>query len=354
MANLATWGNELYTGKRSYRFVGLRKWWFLIAGILVVASILIPVMKGGFNLGIDFRGGNEFQVSQSQTQDVTVGQNAVSAIAPDADPQVTVQAGTTMRVQTNTLEDAAQGTQIREALAKAYGTDVKQVSMSSIGPTWGADVSKQAGIGLVAFIVLVALLMGLYFRTWKMSLAAIVGLLVVVITTAGIYAVTDFEVTPSAVIGFLTILSYSLYDTVVVFDKVRENTADPSLKNRLTFGEQVNRAVNQTLVRSINTSVVAILPVGSILFIGAMLLGAGTLEDLSLAIFVGIIVSALSTLFVQAPLYAQLRVNEPEIKAHDDKVHARREAEGEDAEAEPEFTHQGAVSDAASGQGAKG
>jgi preprotein translocase subunit SecF len=324
MAKLATWGNDLYTGKRSYDFVGMRKWWFLIAAILVVASVLVPVVKGGFNLGIDFRGGNEFQVSHVQSESTDEGAAAVESVAADAEPKVTKQASGTMRVQTNTLKDAAEGTQVREALAKAYDTDVKNVSMSSIGPTWGADVSKQAGIGLVAFIVLVALLMALYFRTWKMSMAAIIGLLVVVVVTAGIYAATGFEVTPSAIIGFLTILSYSLYDTVVVFDKVRENTHDPSEQAALTFGEQVNRAVNQTLVRSINTSVVAILPVGSILFIGAMLFGAGTLEDLSLAIFVGIIVSALSTLFVQAPLYAQFRLGEPEIKKHDEAVLAAR------------------------------
>jgi preprotein translocase subunit SecF len=295
----------------------------------VVASILVPVAKGGFNLGIDFRGGNEFQVSHSANKDVKVGQDAVTSVASEADPTVTSEAGGIMRVQTKTLKNSEEGTKVRAALAEAYGTDTKNVSMSSIGPTWGADVSKQAAIGLVAFIVLVALLMALYFRTWKMSLAAIVGLLVVVVVTAGIYATTGFEVTPSAIIGFLTILSYSLYDTVVVFDKVRENTHDPSERATLTFGEQVNRAVNQTLVRSINTSVVAILPVGSILFIGAMLLGAGTLEDLSTAIFVGIIVSALSTLFIQAPLYAQFRIGEPEVKKHDDAVLAARPGEDE-------------------------
>ncbi|MGO2634073.1 MAG: protein translocase subunit SecF [Galactobacter sp.] len=325
MAKLAEWGNDLYTGKRSYDFVGKRKLWFLIAALLVVASVLIPVAKGGFNLGIEFRGGNEFQVSQVETESIDKGVTAVESVAPDAEPKVTKQNANTMRVHTNTLDNAAQGTEVREALAKAYDTDVKHVSMSSIGPTWGADVSKQAAIGLVVFIVLVALLMALYFRTWKMSLAAIIGLLFVVVVTAGIYAISDFEVTPSAIIGFLTILSYSLYDTVVVFDKVRENTHDKSEQRALTFGEQVNRAVNQTLVRSINTSVVAILPVGSILFIGAMLLGAGTLADLSLALFVGIIVSALSTLFIQAPLYAQLRVGEPEVKEHDEEILAARE-----------------------------
>lgn len=324
MASLATWGNELYTGKRSYQFVGRRKLWFAIAGVLVLISILIPVAKGGFNLGIDFRGGNEFQVAGSVTTETQPGIDAVKQLLPDAVPHVSHLAGTTMRVETPTL-DPTQSEAMQKALADAYGTTVDKVSASSIGATWGADVSRQAAIGLLAFIVLVALLMAVYFRTWKMSLAAIIGLLTVVIITAGIYSATGFEVTPSAIIGFLTILSYSLYDTVVVFDKVRENTNDHTQQATLTFSEQVNRAINQTLVRSINTSVVAILPVGSILFIGSMLLGAGTLEDLSLAIFVGIIVSALATLFVQAPLYAQLRVNEPDIKKHDAAILASRE-----------------------------
>ncbi len=325
MASLATWGNELYTGKRSYQFVGRRKLWFAIAAVLVIASILVPVLKGGFNLGIDFRGGNEFQVQGASTTQIQPGVDAAAKAIPGITPHVTHQAGETMRVQTETLT-AEQSEALRKALAEAYSTTEAKVSVSSIGPTWGQDVSRQAAIGLVAFIVLVALLMAFYFRTWKMSLAAIVGLLTVVIITAGVYAATGFEVTPSAIIGFLTILSYSLYDTVVVFDKVRENTHDHTQQANLTFGEQVNRAINQTLVRSINTSVVAILPVGAILFIGSMLLGAGTLEDLSLAIFVGIIVSALATLFVQAPLYAQLRINEPANKKHDAAILASREA----------------------------
>ena len=170
------------------------------------------------------------------------------------------------------------------------------------------------------FVVLVGLLMAAYFRTWKMSLAAIVGLIAVVVVTAGIYSLTGFEITPSAIIGFLTILSYSLYDTVVVFDKVRENTKDYTQQTKRTFEQLVNLAVNQTLVRSINTSVVAVLPVAAILFIGSYLLGAGTLKDLSLALFVGIIVSALSTLFVQAPMFHWLRHKDEDVVAHNQKM----------------------------------
>ena len=180
-------------------------------------------------------------------------------------------------------------------------------------------------------------MMALYFRTWKMSLSAIVGMLVTMFITAGVYALSDFEVTPSAIIGFLTVLSYSLYDTVVVFDKIRENTADLQASTRRTFGEEVNLAVNQTLVRSINTMMVAILPVGAILFIGAGLLGAGTLRDLSLALFVGILIGTAATIFIAAPLYAWLRQGEPELVKQAERVHQRRAqaAAKTDSPAEP-------------------
>ncbi|WP_313814889.1 protein translocase subunit SecF [Glutamicibacter sp.] len=319
MNKLAQWGNELYTGKRSYPFTGKHRLWFAIAGVLVVLSILVPVVKGGFNLGIDFRGGSEFVVSNTTHTDTSSGEDAVKEVAPDAHVTVTNIAPGTMRIQTERLSDD-QTLAIAKSLSESYGVSADEVTSNFIGPTWGQDVSRQALVGLLVFVLLVGLLMAIYFRTWKMSLAAIIGLFVVIIITAGIYSLSGFEITPSAIIGFLTILSYSLYDTVVVFDKVRENTKDFARGHDRTFEQQVNLAVNQTLVRSINTSIVALLPVASILFIGSYMLGAGTLKDLSLALFIGIIVSALSTLFVAAPLYAWLRRNEPEIVAHTKKL----------------------------------
>lgn len=323
MNRLAQWGNELYTGKRSYPFVAKRKLWFAIAAVLLVLSVLVPIVKGGFNLGIDFRGGSEFTVSAVQNTDVALGQNAVSTAVPGQEATVTNIAPGTMRVQTDRLDDD-QTLAIGAELAKAYDVTADQVTSTFIGPTWGQDVSRQALFGLVAFVVLVTLLMAAYFRTWKMSLAAVIGLITVIMVTAGIYSLSGFEITPSAIIGFLTIMSYSLYDTVVVFDKVRENTQDFTEQNSRTFNELVNLAVNQTLVRSINTSVVAVLPVAAILFIGSYLLGAGTLKDLSLALFIGLIISALSTLFVQAPMYSWLRRNEPEVLAQRERVRAAR------------------------------
>ncbi len=319
MNKLVTWGNELYTGKRSYPFTSKHRLWFAIAGALVILSILVPVVKGGFNLGIDFRGGSEFTVSDVKSTDIKIGEDAVTSVASGAEATVTNIAPGTMRVQTERLSDD-ETLAIAASLADGYQVSSDEVTSNFIGPTWGQDVSRQALLGLCAFVVLVVLLMAAYFLTWKMSLAAIVGLLVVIVVTAGIYSITGFEITPSAIIGFLTILSYSLYDTVVVFDKVRENTKDFTKQSKRTFEQLVNLAVNQTLVRSINTSVVAVLPVASILFIGSYMLGAGTLKDLSLALFVGIIISALSTLFVQAPLYQWLRRNDSDVVEHTKKM----------------------------------
>ncbi|GHD12093.1 protein translocase subunit SecF [Zhihengliuella salsuginis] len=325
MRKVALWGNELYTGKRSYPFIEKRKLWFIVAAVLLAASVLVPVAKGGFNLGIEFRGGSEFTISDVQNTDIAIGESAVNDVVEAEGLRVTTITSDTVRVQTDRMTDD-ETLAVADALAEGYGVTGEQVTSTFIGPTWGQDVSRQALIGLVVFIVLVAVLMAFYFRTWKMSLAAIVGLATVVVVTAGIYAATGFEVTPSAIIGFLTILSYALYDTVVVFDKIRENTENYLEQHRRTFGELINLAINQTLVRSINTSVVAILPIGSILFIGALLLGAGTLRDLALALFVGVIVGTLATLFVQAPLFAQFRLKDPDVVEHDADIVERRQS----------------------------
>ena len=223
--SFAKFGNELYTGKRSYDFVTSKKIWFMIAAVAVAISILLPVAKGGFNLGIEFRGGSEFTVSNVKTTDAAAGRRRFTTSCPGAIPRVANVAGNTMRIQTDKLSDD-QTVKIKTDLAKAYGVTDNEVTSTFIGPTWGQDVTQQALIGLAVFVGLAALLMALYFRTWKMSLSALAGMLVTMFITAGVYALSDFEVTPSAIIGFLTVLSYSLYDTVVVFDKIRENTAD--------------------------------------------------------------------------------------------------------------------------------
>jgi preprotein translocase subunit SecF len=335
MANrLTTFGNDLYTGKRSFNFVGGRKKWYAIAAVLIILSVLVPVVRG-FNFGIEFRGGSQFQIAGVENAVEQPAIDAVAEVVPGAVARVTIVGDDGVRVQTDQLEQT-ESRELTTALADAYGVPESEVTSSFIGASWGADVTRQALLGLLAFLLLAAIIMALYFRTWKMSLAAILSLLGDLVVTAGVYAAVGFEVSPAAVIGILTILSYSLYDTVVVFDKIRENTSEDGQESRRTFAESVNLAVNQTLVRSINTSVVAALPVAAILFIGAGVLGADTLRDISLALLIGILVGTWSTVFIAAPLYSQLREGEPAIKRHDQKVLKERErAGGTTAEALP-------------------
>jgi preprotein translocase subunit SecF len=324
MASFSQFGNDLHTGKRSFDIVGRRKLWYLIAGAMLLIAILGPLARGGFVFGIEFTGGSQFVVSDITQQDQGTASDAVTSVVPEAVPKVSTVSTNAVRVQTDQMT-GAETREVSAALAEAYGVSPDSVTSSFIGPSWGADITGQALRGLLIFLALAAVVMALYFRTWKMSLAAMVALLHDLVITAGFYGITGFEITPAAVIGFLTILGYSLYDTVVVFDKIRENTHEDEGSSRRTFGESVNLAVNQTLVRSINTSVVAALPVASILFIGAFVLGAGTLRDISLALLIGILVGTYSTIFIASPLYAQLRESEPEISKQDKKVLAARE-----------------------------
>ena len=328
----ARFGNDLHSGARSYPFVGKRRLWLLLAAVLMAVSVLIPAVGGGFNLGIDFRGGSEFVVSKTAHVDTATGERIIHEKAKDAsDVRVTNIAPGTIRAQMSKLSDD-ETLQVKAALQEGYGVSENDVTSSFVGPTWGADVTRQAFWGLVAFVVLALIGMAFYFRTWKMSLASIAGLFFTVVVTVGLYAAFGFEITPSAIIGFLTILSYSLYDSVVVFDKIRENTEDVLERRDTTFAEQINLAVNQTLVRSINTAIVGVLPVGAILFIGAFILGAGTLQDLSLSLFVGILVGMFGTLFVSAPLYASLRLGEAQIREHTAKVESGSFKDAEEAD----------------------
>ncbi|WIE53167.1 protein translocase subunit SecF [Curtobacterium sp. MCBD17_003] len=318
MASFSQFGSDLYTGKRSYDIVGRRRLWYTIAIAAIVISVVVPWLRGGYHLGIEFTGGSEFTISDVSTLDQDPATAAVERVVPDVVPRVSQLGRDSIRVQTSQLT-TTQNDDVAAALAKAYDVSDTKVASSYIGATWGADVLDQAIRGLVIFLILAAAFMTIYFRTWKMSLSAMAALLHDLLITAGVYGIVGFEVTPAAVIGFLTILGYSLYDTVVVFDKVRENTAQDAEGSRRTFAQSVNLAVNQTLVRSINTSVVALLPVAAILFIGSYVLGAGTLRDISLALFIGIIVGTYSTIFIASPLYAHLRIGEEKIRKSDQK-----------------------------------
>lgn len=331
MASLTSFGNDLYTGKRSFNFVANRKVWFSVAVALVLLSILVPIVKGGFNLSFEFTGGSQFTISPVASADQNKATDAVASVVPEAVAKVTTVGDDSVRVQTNQLTND-ETDQVTVALASAFDVDRSAVTTSFIGASWGQDVTRQAITGLVIFLALAFLIMALYFRTWKMSAAAMIALLDVLVITLGVYSLSGFEISPAAIIGFLTILGYSLYDTVVVFDKIRENTTEDGENSPRTFAESVNLAVNQTLVRSINTSIVAALPVASILVIGDFVLGAETLRDISLSLFVGILIATYSTIFVAAPLYALFRQNEPEIRKRDARIlEARQRAVTEPA-----------------------
>ena len=329
MPSMSEFGNNLYSGKTSFPFVGKRRLWFIIAIALVIGSALVPLIRP-IQFSIEFTGGSQFTVQAPDSRNQDTATEAVQSVVPGAATKVVVVSERDIRVQTDQMS-ADETQQVAAALADAYKVDSADVTSSFIGPAGGENVTKQSLWGLAIFLALTFLILAIYFRTWKMSAAAILGLLDVLVITVGVYALAGFEISPAAVIGFLTILAYSLYDTTVVFDKIRENTTEDGEKSARLFGESVNLAVNQMLVRSINTSVVAALPVGAVLFIGAFWLGAESLTDISLSIFVGILVATYSTLFVAAPLYSLFRENEPQLKERDARIREARSKASVDA-----------------------
>lgn len=319
MSKLTKMGQGLYRGDVSFDFIGRRKTWYIISAVVLILSIGVLLLRG-LNLGIEFKGGADFSVpnatcSVEQARDSAEGQTGGQAI-------VTVTGNGTVRVQTETLTPD-ESSELAGVLAETCAVAKDDIKYQVVGPTWGQEISQKALQGLGVFLLLVTLFLTIYFE-WRMAVAAIVALAHDLIITVGIYAAIGLEVTPATVIGLLTILGYSLYDTVVVFDKVKENTRGITGQSVMTYNEAANLAVNQTLVRSINTSIVALLPVLSIIFVGAFLLGAGTLLDLAVALAIGMAVGTYSSIFVATPVLAELKSRTPEIKALDVRVNARR------------------------------
>jgi preprotein translocase subunit SecF len=320
MINLSTLGNQLYFGARSFNFIQRRKV-FYVAAVLVLLTSIGSLFVNGLKLGIEFRGGTEFITESS------ISSNQMRTDLEDLGlSQVIVQSVGSDRLSIQTEEfTSAQLTQITSEIAALAGSSVTEITVRSVGPTWGADITRTAGIGLVVFLILVMIFLSIYFEL-RMAAAAFIALMHDLIITIGVYSIFGFEVTPATAIGVLTILGYSLYDTVVIFDKVKENVKGVTLQTAQTYDEAANYAINQTVVRSINTSVVAILPVAGILFIGAYVLRASTLQDLAIALFVGIAAGVYSSIFIATPILTDLKATEPEIKALREKVLARREA----------------------------
>ncbi|MDC4233228.1 protein translocase subunit SecF [Actinomyces sp. B33] len=331
MMSFAQWGNALYSGEKSYRVVPNRRIFAGVAAAVIVLGFALAAIIG-LNRSIEFTGGSQFDVTNISDQSESAAAAAVRGTGLVDDVRVTLVGSEGVRIQTPSL-DSASTAAVRDALVSAYGVSDADVQSSSIGPSWGASVTSKAAQSLVIFMILVAILMTIYFRSWEMAAAALLALLHDVAVTVGVFAIGQFEVSPATVIGFLTILGYSLYDTVVVFDKVRELTTDVYDQKRYTFAEYVNLAVNQTMVRSINTSVVALLPVGAILFIGLATLGSGTLTDISLALFTGMIAGTYSSIFIASPLLVLFRERGTRTREHDALVARSRAASSEDGAA---------------------
>jgi preprotein translocase subunit SecF len=311
---------DIYHERTNFDFIG-RSWlWALISGTLVVISLGALVISG-LNLGIDFEGGTqwEFRVAKG---DVTASdvRDALSGTAA-GDARVLILGNNGVRVQDAELKPAARDA-VTAALAKVADVKESEVSIVDVGPTWGDQVSRKALTALVFFFVLIALYLTFRFE-WKMALSAILAVVHDIVITIGVYAVTGFEVTPATVVAFLTILGFSLYDTVVVFDKIRENTPSLGSERGDTYSAMVNRSMNQVLMRSINTSFVALLPVASLLVVGSGILGAVTLRDFALALFVGLLVGAYSSIFVATPILAWLKEREPRNAALRERSNAQ-------------------------------
>ncbi len=329
MSRMADWGNDLYTGKRSIDFVGRSRTWYLWSAVIMVVAALGFVVQG-LNLSLEFTGGSEFRVA-TQSAPSDYEQRATDAVREvaggDSSANVSTLGGSTVRVQTEELSND-EARQVSRALATAFDVETNKVSSNFIGPSWGKSVSQQALRALVVFLVLTTAMMALYYRNLKMAVASMIALAHDMLITVGIYTWTGFEVSPATMIGFLTVLGYSLYDTVVVFDHVKENTRAAFANRRMSFADAANLAVNQTLVRSINTTVIANLPVLAVIIIGFAVLGPGTLLDLSLALFIGTTVGAFSSVFIATPLLVDLRRKDPEVvklAADADKHQAREQ-----------------------------
>jgi preprotein translocase subunit SecF len=312
-------GSKLYRGEISVDFIGMRRRWYAFSGLLIIISA-IALTTQGLHLGIEFKGGASFSVKKAGVT-IAAAQSAVASTGIKTEV-ITQTVGTNkVEVQTGVITNG-QSQMIQDALAAKFNVSRESIDTQLVGPSWGADITHKALYGLFAFLFVVVLFLSLAFEP-KMAISAIIAVVHDLLITVGIYALVGFDVTPATVIGFLTILGYSLYDTVVVFDKVRENTRGLTGGSRMTYSQAANHAINQTLVRSINTSLIALLPVASILFVGAGLLGAGTLKDLSLALFVGLATGTYSSIFVATPILASLHEREPAMQALARRVAAK-------------------------------
>lgn len=313
---------RLYRGDVSVNFVGRQRLWYAISGVILLVSIAALLIRG-LNFSQEFTGGSSFTFPGSSS----ISQGEISRVVTKAgggDSIVQYSSNALLHqwtVQTGTLTNV-KSQDVASALERTFHITPDNLQVQLVGATWGGQITTKAIEALIIFMVVIIIYLSIAFE-WRMAVAAFIALLHDILITVGVYALTGFTVSPTSVVGLLTILGYSLYDTVVVFDKVRENTAGLLTTQRSTYSDAANLALNQTLVRSINTSVTALLPVASILFVGAGLLGAGTLKDLSLVLFVGMLSGTYSSIFIATPVLADLKERDPKYRDLAVKVNRR-------------------------------
>lgn len=321
---------RLYRGETSFDFVGRRKLWLLASGVVIVAGI-VSLSTRGLNMGIDFRGGTSWQVpangaSVNQARAILgkLGLGGATAVSLGTGSSRHLEVEADLLSETAAKRSATEAA-VSSALAKLTHEPVGNVDLKDVGPTWGGQVTSKAELALIVFFVAIAAYITFRFE-WKMAGAALIAVVHDILVTVGIYSLAGFQVTPDTVVAFLTILGYSLYDTIVVFDRVQENAKGLGASGRMTYSSTVNLAMNQVMARSMNTSLVAILPVASVLFIGAYVLGATTLQYFGLALFIGLMTGAYSSIFIASPLLAGFKEREPRYLSIRQKLQARGEA----------------------------
>jgi|SRR5665213_1120 len=315
---------RIYQGRTTVDFVGRKRTWFTISLVVIVLGLGSLGIRG-FNLGIDFKGGSSWEVLAPHSS-ITAMTNAVKG-AGLTNPTVEKLGSQTYQVtdDINSLNATAQTNltdKVAHAMAKAAGKNYNQVSTSTVGPTWGGQITNRALEALIVFFIAVVAYISIRFEP-KMAAAAFIAMVHDLLVTVGVYSLFGLQITPDTVIAILTILGYSLYDTVVVFDRVRDNAAGILKSGDLSYGEMVNLSMNQTLARSINTSLVAILPVLSVLLVGADILGATTLQSYGLALFVGLMSGAYSSIFIASPLLALMKEREPRFREMAERARLR-------------------------------
>jgi preprotein translocase subunit SecF len=336
--------SRLYHGETNIDFIGRRRLWFAISGTIVLLC-LITLTTRGLNYGIEFEGGVQLKAviapdgplgNAAETEIISQVRDSLKDVeASDAQIQVITEdnGSRSISVQTKAISDPAQQEAVVTAVGRAVGATAADIDSQRIGSKWGAEITDKAVRALVVFLIVILVFISFRFE-WKMAIAAIIALTHDLIITAGVYSIVGFEVTPSTVIAILTILGYSLYDTVVVFDKVEENTEQLAASGRMTYQDSANLAMNQVFMRSLNTSLATLLPVAALLFVGAGLLGAQTLEDLALALLVGILVGTYSSIFVATPVLSLWKEREPKYRSVRERM--QRDAQRRLARTEPE------------------